>query len=86
MVEPTPTTPVSYLWNTTGCYREVDFNNGNPRCFPTAQNTQVIVGNDLTADDAGNISCTVVINGSNFTSEPFTLRVSGMNTLYIANA
>ena len=33
--------------------------------------------NGVTAEDAGTITCTVTINGSDHTSEPFTLRISG---------
>jgi len=80
VVEPVPTSAVTYEWNTTGCYRNTDYNNGYPQCFPVGQRTQTVVGNDLTADDAGNISCTVVVNGSSYSSELFLLRVSGTCT------
>ena len=36
-----------------------------------------MTGNDLNAEDAGTITCTVTISGSDYTSEPFTLRISG---------
>ena len=38
--------------------------------------------NDVTAEDAGTITCTVTINGSDYTSGPFTLRISGEQLVY----
>ena len=72
----------SYQWNTAGCYTNDGFNNGNPRCFPHGQTTQSVTDNDVTAEDAGNITCTVTINGNDYTSEPFTLRISGEQLMY----
>ena len=72
----------SYQWNTTGCYTHPNFNSGNPRCFPHGQNTQNVSGNNLLAEDAGTIICTVTISGSYYTSEPFTLRISGEQLVY----
>ena len=83
MVDPIPTTPISYQWNTTGCYNNSNYNGGNQSCFPVGQRTQTVVGNGLTANDAGNISCIVAINGNSYSSEPFTLRVSGMCVLVL---
>ena len=77
MVNPTPSSPVTYQWNTTGCYTNSKFTGSNPQCFPHGRTTQNVTGNDLLAEDAGTITCTVTINGSNYTSEPFTLRISG---------
>ena len=81
MVEPTPSS-VIYYWNTTGCYTHPNRNNGNPSCFPDGQTTQSVTDDDITAEDAGTITCTVTINGVNYTSEPFTLRISGEQLLY----
>ena len=67
----------SHHWNTAGCYIHPGVNNGNPRCFPHDQTTQNVTDDDVTAEDAGTITCTVTINGSDYTSEPFTLRISG---------
>ena len=36
-----------------------------------------MTGNDLNAEDAGTITCIVTISGMDYTSEPFTLRISG---------
>ena len=69
-----PFTVTNYQWNTTGCYVN---NRGERRCFPTGQTTQNVTGNDLLAEDAGTISCTVTVNSESFTSGPFTLRISG---------
>ena len=67
----------TYQWNTEGCYRHPSFNNGNPRCFPLGRNTQSVTGNDLLPKDAGTITCSVIIDSVNYTSESFTLRISG---------
>ena len=72
----------SYQWNTTGCYTHPGFNNGNPRCFPHDKTTQSVTDDNVTAEDAGTITCTVTINGSDYTSEPFTLRISGEQLVY----
>ena len=79
MIDPLPvaTTNISYSWNTTQCYTNSNVNNGDPQCFPHGQTTQNVTDNDVTAEDAGTITCTVTISGSDYTSEPFTLRISG---------
>ena len=70
-----PFTVTNYQWNTTGCFT----NNVHdiPTCFPTGQTTQNVAGDDLTAEDAGTITCTATIGGDDYTSEPLTLRISG---------
>ena len=70
-------TVASYKWNTAKCYTNPGFNSGNPRCFPHGQTTKHVTGNNLIAEDAGTITCTVTISGSDYTSKPFTLRISG---------
>ena len=82
MVDPTPSSSVTYQWNTAGCYTNSRFTSGNPQCFPHGQTTQNVTGNDLNAEDAGTITCTVTISGSDYTSEPFTLRISGEQLVY----
>ena len=67
----------SYQWNTDLCYTNRNFSDGNPGCFPHGQITQNVTDDDVTAEDAGTITCTVTINNTNYTSEPFTLRISG---------
>ena len=73
---------VSYQWNTSRCYTHPNFNDGGPRCFPHNQTTQIVTDDNVTAEDAGTITCTVTINGSDYTSGPFTLRISGDQLMY----
>ena len=85
MVEPSSLTVTSYQWNTAGCYTNSQFTPSNPECFPSEmsqRNQQTVTGNDLNAEDAGTITCTVTISGSEYTSEPFTLRISGEQLVY----
>ena len=84
MVDPIPVAlvDVSYSWNTTRCYTNNNYNNGIPGCFPHNQTTQSVTDNDVTAEDAGTITCTVTISGSDYTSGPFTLRISGDQLMY----
>ena len=70
-------TVTSYQWNTAGCYTNTQFTPDNPQCFPHGKTTQKVIGKDLNAEDAGNISCTARIRDSDYTSEPLTLRISG---------
>ena len=72
----------SYQWNTAGCYTHPNRNNGYPTCFPVGQTTQNVTDGDVTAEDAGTITCTVTISGSDYTSGPFTLRISGEQLVY----
>ena len=72
----------SYRWNTTGCYTHPNRNTGNPTCFSDGQTTQIVTDSDVTAEDAGTITCTVTISGSDYTSGPFTLRISGEQLVY----
>ena len=82
MVNPTPSSSVTYQWNTAGCYTNAQFTGSNPQCFPHGQTAQNVTGNDLNAEDAGTINCTARINNVNYTSEPFTLRISGEQLVY----
>ena len=77
MVEPSSLTVTSYRWNSAGCYTNAQFTGSNPECFPHGETTQNVTDNNLNAEDAGTITCTVTISGSDYTSEPFTLRISG---------
>ena len=73
-----PTDPdvnVDYSWNTTGCYTHSGYNGQN--CFPSNGTAQTVTGFELTAEDAGTISCTVQIYGDEYISKPFTLHISG---------
>ena len=74
MVNPLPQLSASYTWNTAQCYQH---NAYSGMCFAHNQRTQSITGTDLTAEDAGTITCTATINGMEYTSGPFTLRITG---------
>ena len=82
MVNPTPSSSVTYRWNTAGCYTNSKFTGSNPECFLHGQTTQSVTGNDLNAEDAGTITCTVTISSSDYTSGPFALRISGEQLVY----
>ena len=82
MVNPTPSSTVTYEWDTTGCYTNGKFTGSDPDCFPHGQITQNVTGNNLNAEDAGTITCTVTIDGVDYASEPFTLRISGEQVVY----
>ena len=82
MVNPTPSSSVTYQWNTDHCYTHTRFTGGNPQCFPHGQTIQSVNASNLLAHDAGTINCTVTISGSDYTSEPFTLRISGEQLVY----
>ena len=79
IMDPVPVniTNVGYSWNTTQCYTNPNLNDGNPTCFSYGQTTQNVTNDDVTAEDAGTITCTVTISGSDYTSESFTLCISG---------
>jgi len=65
----------SYSWDASGCF--ADDRNAR-RCFPLGQITQNVSEDDVFAKDAGTFRCTAVTDSGSFTSEPFTLRISGM--------
>ena len=81
MVDPSPSYTIDYQWNTTGCYTNINHNDGVPSCFPYNQTTQNVTDNDLTAEDVGTITCSVTVDGVILHSEPFTLRISGKKLL-----
>ena len=69
-------TVTSYWWTAVECYTRT----GGVRdpCFysynPIGQN---ITGPNLLAPDAGTVTCTATIDGTEYTSDPLTLRISG---------
>ena len=71
-----------YQWDTTGCYTNTRFTGSNPECFPHGQTSQDVTENNLNAEDAGAIICSALINGVRYTSDPFTLRISGEQLVY----
>jgi len=74
------TKPTNFRWNNTGCF--TTRRHTAPTCFPTNQTTKSVTGKNLVAEDAGNISCTVSIGGVDYTSGPFTLRISGIHNVF----
>ena len=78
MVDPSPPAGATYQWNTAGCFTNTRHN--TPTCFPVGQTTQNVTGYHLLAVDAGPIACTATIDGTNYASDVFILRVSGMYT------
>ena len=72
----------SYRWGTTGCFTNNVHN--TPTCFPTGQTTQNVTGNNLLAEDAGTITCTVTIGGVDYTSGVLTLHISGILILHLS--
>ena len=76
MVNPTTSSSVNYQWNTTGCYTNTLFTGSNPECFPHGRTSRRVTGNNLNAEDAGTIACTARIDGNNYKSASFTLRIS----------
>ena len=77
-----PATVTSYYWNATNCYNNSD---GvlNPCHRVNGLTRQNITGNNLRAQHTGIVSCTATINGTNYTSDPLTVRISGELDIYI---
>ena len=76
-------TVTDYQWDNTRCF--INDRHNTPTCFPTGQTTQNITGNNLLAEDAGTITCTATIGGVDYTSDEFTLRISGVCMMYTAS-
>jgi len=76
-MDPSPSSSVMYQWNTAGCYTNSNYNGGSPGCFPHGETTQSVSDDDMTAKDAGTITCTVTSKSVQFSSSPLTMRVSG---------
>jgi len=75
MVDPSPPNGVTYRW-ITACFT----NNirTDQTCFPHGKTTQSVTANNLLAEDAGSIACGVTIGSSDFASDLFKLRISGI--------
>ena len=69
-----PATVTSYHWNAINCYGDSDY---YPCFYSHGQTSQNITGNNLRAQDAGTVRCTATIDGTNYTSDPLILRISG---------
>ena len=77
MVTPANVNVTSYHWTAINCYNHTKKGVDDP-CFYSGNKTgHNITGHDLLAQDAGTVTCTVVIDGVNYTSNPLTLRISG---------
>jgi len=74
-VNPPPSVFVTYQWKTGECYAN---DNDDSTCFPNGQTTPTVRKNNLLAKDAGTITCTATVLGVDYTSNNFTLRISGM--------
>ena len=77
MVDPSPPAGATYRW-ITSCYTNDRRMTDDQRCFPAGQTTQSVTDNNLIADDAGGIVCSVTIDDREYANDLFTLRVSGM--------
>ena len=76
------TTVTSYRWNATDCYN--NSNGVDDLCFySNGKTNQKITGNNLRAQDAGTVRCTATIDGTDYISDPLTLRISGELEWYI---
>ena len=67
-----PANVTSYHWNVIKCYTIL-----NDLCFYRDQTRQNITADNLLARDAGTVNCTATISGTDYTSDPLTLRISG---------
>ena len=75
MVDPSPPASATYRW-ITACF--TNDRHADQTCFPVDQTTQRVIGYHLLAEDAGSIACAVTIGGTSYSSDLFTLHVSGM--------
>ena len=79
MATPSNGSVIDYQWNTTECFTNTKHDIST--CFDTDRKRKNITVNNLLAEDAGTISCTVTIGDRRYTSEPLTLRVSGTHVM-----
>ena len=75
-----PANVTSYHWNVINCYSDT----GDYPCFYSQNQTGQNITSDnlrggggIRAQDAGTVNCTATISGTNYTSDPSTLRISG---------
>ena len=69
-------TASSYSWTATNCYNHTG--GVDDPCFYSGDRTGFnLTGNNLLAQDAGTVTCTVTVGGASFTSDPLTLCISG---------
>ena len=65
----------SYNWNAADCYNRTG--GVQDPCFYSGSQAYNVTGMNLLAQDAGTATCSVIVDGAKFTSDPFTLRISG---------
>jgi len=76
------TTATNYRWTAMGCHNHYGF--AQDPCFYSGDKTgQNITGDDLLAQDTGNVTCTANINGVYYTSDSLTFRISGKQLYYL---
>ena len=78
MVDPSPPAGATYQWFTTCFANNI---HTDQTCFPYGKTTQSVTANNLLAEDASSIACSVTIGGSDFASDLFKLHISGMKIL-----
>ena len=78
-VDGSPANVTSYRWNVVNCYNDT----GDYPCFYSQNQTSQNITHNLLARDSGTVNCTATIDGTNYTSDPLTLRISGKLGKYI---
>ena len=72
----TPITGASYSWRDHGCY--TNSHGVQDPCFYDGYATGYnFTGDNLLAQDAGNVSCSAFVNGIYYTSHLLRIRISG---------
>ena len=74
-------TMINYQWNATECFKNTKHN--APTCFNTDRTGKILTVDNLLAEDAGTIICTVTIGNDSYSSKPLTLRVTGLHIIYL---
>ena len=72
-------TVFSYHWDAINCTNSTT----DPCFYSQDQTSQNITGSNLLAQDAGTVKCIATVNGSNYSSNPLTLRISGELCTYV---
>ena len=74
-----PVTLTSYRWTATDCYNHTG--GVQDPCFYSSHTEYNVTGINLLAQDAGTVTCTAIVDGVSFISDPLTLRISGEQLL-----
>ena len=75
-VDGSPVTVTSYSWTASDCYTRTG-GVQNPCFYSFSATGQTVTSSGLLAPDAGTVTCTATIDGTDYTSDPLTLRISG---------